>query len=332
MKTILFVFDILLITVFVSACTINITAYCKTRHVRQLLSGVLLFFFCLNSVIIFMSEFLSDMSFFSGAYNVLTYFGGKAVCGIAISALYLYLVTELMGRKPGMFYLLSLVPLACVTVYVGDLNASVKQHWIFYTVRQIYLAGFHIFYLFSIRRSKKDGNREKYLMCRRYLILGIVFAGLIFLEDSLVIFHFQYVINTLGFKIFQEHNVSEDIFFVFLAVIGIIEGFRCLIAQKPEEVSEPKPVFVRKKPDSAEIMKDPFPSEYGLSNRQRDVFYLLIRDKTYQEMGEELGLSVGTVKFHAHGIYDKTDSKNRSELIEKYKSFHDNQEECKKLS
>lgn len=340
MKTTLFIFDIMLIMVFVCACTINVTAYCKTKHVRQLLSGVLMFFFCLDSTIIFMSDFLYDIAIFAGPYNVLTYFGGKAICGIAISALYLYRVTEQMERKMGVLHLLVLVPLACVTVYIGDLNASVKQHWIFYTIRQVYLAGFNLYYLFLFRRSYRMESEKGLWGFKGYLVLGVIFAGLIFLEDSLVIFHFQYVINTLNWKIFREHNVSENIFFVILAILSMKQEFTFLIRQKEgEQEQEPELVLLKPEPAPKETFKDPFAEKYGLSNRQRDVLYLLVRDKTYQEMGEELGLSVGTVKFHAHGIYDKTDSKNRSELIQKYQGFYEesqtcdqNREECRKPS
>lgn len=327
MRTTTFIFDIVLIMVFVCACTVNVTAYYKTKHVRELEAGMLMFMYCLNAMIVFMSEFLSELPFFEGAYNVLTYLGVKVICGIAISTLYLCLTAELLEKKLGILHGIVLLPLICVTVYVGDLNASVRQHWIFYTIRQIYLAGFVFYYFISYAVSRENDYKMRMKRYRPIFIIACIFAVMILAEDSLVIFHFQYVINTLNMKLFMEHNLSEDVFFVILAVFAIRNGFIQLVSRK-EPVREARspvqqPFQGMEQEEAATVLEDLFVTEYSLSNRQRDVLFLLIKDKSYQEMGTELGLSVGTVKFHAHGIYEKTDSKNRSELIRKYREFHE---------
>lgn len=320
MRTIIFIFDIVLIMVFVCACTINVTVYCKTKHVRQLGVGILMFFYCVNGIIIFMSEFLVGIPFFQGAYNALTYLGVKMICGVLISTLYLFLTTNVLEKKFGVLHAVVLLPLICVTVYVGDLNASVRQHWIFYTIRQIYLAGFSGYYFIACAIKKEPEYRMRMKQYLPAFILAGFFAGMILIEDSLVIFHFQYVVNTLNLKVFMEHNVSEDLFFVILAVTVTKSGFVQLIHIKEEQPLKE----MTQEAAAVEVLEDLFVTRYALSNRQRDVLYLLLKDKTYQEMGNELGLSVGTVKFHAHGIYDKTDSKNRSELISKYRKFYEN--------
>lgn len=107
---------------------------------------------------------------------------------------------------------------------------------------------------------------------------------------------------------------------MILAVTVTKSGFVQLIHIKEEQPLKE----MTQEAAAVEVLEDLFVTRYALSNRQRDVLYLLLKDKTYQEMGNELGLSVGTVKFHAHGIYDKTDSKNRSELISKYRKFYEN--------
>lgn len=319
MRTIIFIFDIVLIMLFVCACTINVTVYCKTKHVRQLGMSILMYFYCVNAIIIFMSEFLVRIPFFQGTYNVLTYLGVKMICGVIISTLYLFLTADVLEKKFGVFHAVVLLPLICVTVYVGDLNASVRQHWIFYTIRQIYLAGFSAYFFLTCAISREPEYRMRMKQYLPTFILAGIFAGMILIEDSLVIFHFQYVVNTLHLKVFMEHNVSEDLFFVILAVKVIKGGFVKLIHMKEEQ---PLNEMVQEAA-AVEVLEDLFVTKYALSNRQRDVLYLLLKDKTYQEMGNELGLSVGTVKFHAHGIYDKTDSKNRSQLILKYRKFYE---------
>lgn len=324
MRTITFLFDIAMVMVFVCACTINLTAYYKAKHVRELEIGMLMFFYCMNSMHIVMSEFLNKSFFFEGAYNVLTYFGVKAACGIAISILYMCLTAELLEKKLGVLKGVIILPLICVTIYVGDLNASVRQHWLFYTIRQIYLAGFTIYYFISYAVSTEKDYKMRIKRYRPIFILAAVFAVLIFAEDSLVIFNFQYVINTLNLKIFMEHNLSEDMFFLIMAVLAIRFGLNQLLQSRESMREEPAAAAQLQFPAHEQEETTPenqFSEKYALSRRQRDVLSLLLSDKSYQEMGDELGLSVGTVKFHAHGIYEKTESRNRSELNRKYREF-----------
>lgn len=327
MRTITFLFDIALVMVFVCACTINLTAYYKTKHVRELEIGMLMFFYCMNSMHIVMSEFLNKSFFFEGAYNALTYFGVKAACGIAISTLYMCLTAELLEKKLGVLKGVIILPLICVTIYVGDLNASVRQHWLFYTIRQIYLAGLTIYYFISYAVSTEKDYKMRIKKYRPIFLFAAVFAVLIFTEDSLVIFNFQYVINTLNLKIFMEHNLSEDMFFFIMAVLAIRFGLNQLFQSREpmrEEAAAAQLPFRVHEQDAAKTTpEDQFSEKYALSRRQRDVLTLLLSDKSYQEMGDELGLSVGTVKFHAHGIYEKTESRNRSELNRKYREFHE---------
>lgn len=327
MSTIIFIFDIVLIIIFACSCTINVTAYCKTKHVRELESGMLMFFYCLNSMIIFMSEFLHKLHFFEGAYNILTYFSVKAICGIAISTLYLCFTVYALEKKLNLLHAAVMMPLICITVYVGDMNGSVNQHWIFYTVRQIYLAGFVLYYFINNKISQDKEYKMRIKVYRPLFIIGGFFAMQIFFEDSMVIYHFQYVINTLKLKVFMEHNLSEDIFFVIMAVIGAKSGFTQLIQGKEPEEEKITQLKEADQEEAPRPKEEPFAVAYGLSKRQRDVLFLLLKDMPYQEMGEELGLSVGTVKFHAHGIYEKTDSKNRAELIERYKKFYKDQQQ-----
>jgi len=319
MSTIIFIFDIVLIIIFACSGTLNVTAYCKHKHVRDLETGVLMFFYCLNSMIIFMSDFLLKVPLFEEAYHVLTYFGVKVICGIAISALYLCLTSSFLESKIGFLHAIVMMPLICVTVYVGSLNGSATQHWIFYTIRQIYLAGYVLYYFICYAYSKDREYQLRISKYRSLFLVGGIFAILIFVEDSTVIFNFQYVVNILDLKVFTEHNLSEDIFFAILAIIGIKNGFSQL-TQSMEQTEAIRCKAGREKEVPSE--EDLFITAYGLSNRQRDVLFLLMKDWTYQKMAEELGLSVGTVKFHAHGIYEKTDSRNRSELINKYKEFY----------
>jgi DNA-binding NarL/FixJ family response regulator len=52
-----------------------------------------------------------------------------------------------------------------------------------------------------------------------------------------------------------------------------------------------------------------------ISKREQDVLKLMLKGKTNKEISKELGICVGTTKAHVSRIFDKTDCRNRSEII-----------------
>ncbi len=60
------------------------------------------------------------------------------------------------------------------------------------------------------------------------------------------------------------------------------------------------------------------PSEDGLSDREQQVLALLAEGLLYKEIGERLGITIGTIKQHIHRIYDKMHVQNRTEAVNRY--------------
>ncbi len=63
-----------------------------------------------------------------------------------------------------------------------------------------------------------------------------------------------------------------------------------------------------------------FSSRYDFSAREQEVLCLLLDKKTNPEIAEALFISDRTVKFHIHNPLAKTGSKNRTELLSKYRA------------
>ncbi|MGA2140961.1 MAG: helix-turn-helix transcriptional regulator, partial [Brevinematales bacterium] len=59
-----------------------------------------------------------------------------------------------------------------------------------------------------------------------------------------------------------------------------------------------------------------FVSKYNLSNRERDILRLLVQRYSYKEIARDLFISNKTVETHIYHIYQKTGSKNKTELID----------------
>ncbi|MBD3270608.1 hypothetical protein GF376_03720 [Candidatus Peregrinibacteria bacterium] len=54
--------------------------------------------------------------------------------------------------------------------------------------------------------------------------------------------------------------------------------------------------------------------KFQVTRREKEVLQLLIQGKTYKEIGEELFISLPTVKTHVSRIYEKLQVRNRLEL------------------
>jgi len=56
----------------------------------------------------------------------------------------------------------------------------------------------------------------------------------------------------------------------------------------------------------------------GLSEREQQVLALLAEGLLYKEIGDRLGITVGTIKQHIHRMYEKLHVQNRTEAVNRY--------------
>lgn len=64
------------------------------------------------------------------------------------------------------------------------------------------------------------------------------------------------------------------------------------------------------------------PDELGLSEREVDVLRLLIEGYSYKGIAEKLFVSVHTVRFHLHNIYEKLHVSSRMEAVSKVMKYN----------
>ncbi len=56
----------------------------------------------------------------------------------------------------------------------------------------------------------------------------------------------------------------------------------------------------------------------ALSDREQQVLVLLAEGLLYKEIGDRLGITVGTIKQHIHRMYEKLHVQNRTEAVNRY--------------
>jgi len=59
----------------------------------------------------------------------------------------------------------------------------------------------------------------------------------------------------------------------------------------------------------------PLPNDYGLSPREHEVLVLIAKGLSYQEIADQLFVSITTVKTHASNIFSKMDVQRRTQAV-----------------
>jgi len=104
----------------------------------------------------------------------------------------------------------------------------------------------------------------------------------------------------------QGHFVFFPAFSMFLFIFVSRAYLRTLLRPASE-----------KKSDAAQVIAsgDIPLRRYGISPRETEIAVLLAKGLTYREMGDELFISLATVKSHMTHLFDKTGARNKVELL-----------------
>lgn len=70
------------------------------------------------------------------------------------------------------------------------------------------------------------------------------------------------------------------------------------------------------------MLLEAYPELSQLSNREMEVFELLLSDKTLSEVAEEMYISYSSVHFHCKNIYKKLGLSSRRQLLITYKDLY----------
>lgn len=115
-----------------------------------------------------------------------------------------------------------------------------------------------------------------------------------------------------GFEFLSVSYVMSGLLLLFL--YSMIQDYDKLIEQIRNSEKE-GPVF------DFEKIENELPEMGTLSNREKEVFQMLLTDKKRKEIADELCITENTVKKHTSNIFVKLDVSSRAELLNKIKSI-----------
>ncbi|MDN6270334.1 MAG: LuxR C-terminal-related transcriptional regulator, partial [Tetragenococcus koreensis] len=253
----------------------------------------------------YMTEFLNN---FALQYNeaFMNVPAAKTFIFMGNAIFFLLSVILLANQK---FYFLDYFSLALLLVwmlFIPLMADNALKVWLYYLPNQLFS-----FYVGLRALSLARGMQTKISeVPNRYLkwvgSLAIIFSIAIILEDSYVIFNVdQY--SSLTLKIYNR-NVCEDIFSIIVSLLVIY----FFIHDYQSTRLSGNPTTHKEQNETTRFYL--FCQKYQFTQREQDIFKLLLQNKQNQQIADELYLSLGTVKAHVHNIFVKLGIKKRAQI------------------
>ena len=301
----IFVYNILLIILYSITMAFAINSYIKEKNKVFLLISLYLAFYIFDNIIIYMTEFLNtfaqsyDQAFMSAPAVKTIIFMGNAFFSVSI-------IAELQKETLKPLHYTLLIVLAVWMISIPLLPNSAFKVWLYYLGNQVFL-----FYLgfYCWRGAKKDLPDLNKGYLKKLTVICLLFSILIVIEDSFVIFNVdQY--SSLTTKIYNR-SISEDIFSIVVCLLMV--HFFLKVRQVQEEISTEE--------QEEAVLIQRFCHAHQFTQRETEIFELLLFHRTNQEIADQLFLSLGTVKTHVHNIFIKLDIKKRTQIFPLFEEY-----------
>lgn len=326
-QTISFIYCSILLIVYTSVLSFACCLYLVHRQAVFIPAIGLFAFFLLDTLVIFMTE---QLTLFSKWYDqsFLASPAIKSVIFIGIGYFTLLAWNVITKRKFSLLQGILLILVALWLFFIPLMDRGPLEVWLYFLGYQIFMIATAAYALWKLRDFDHLDDAVPLKIFRWLLICIIVLAFFIIGEDTFVIFTLDnYAVDYLN--IFCR-SISEDVlrltFTVFMFII-FSKHFQPMPAQHEPlpadtQAESPEDADTAAKANAAlDYKRLKFSRHIGLTERETEVFILILDDLNYQQIGETLHISQGTVKAHIHNIFQKAEVSHRYELLRQFDSF-----------
>lgn len=329
----LFLYNIAFLILYCIPLASGMICYMQTKRPFFLSVVVLFFFYIVDELIIYMTEFFSE---FSHIYDTLfmSVPTVKTVIFLGSLGALLWINEILLKRGAIKSFRIGLVALCISQFFVAMLPDVALKVWLYYTLASVYTLLLGVYGLYIHKKYPEDFQTSLAKQHRIWLLLCTILSIAIVAEDTIVIF-FRDNYNPLDIDI-QNRSFTQDLFSAVICVYTIILIYHELKSLLNLDSSEKIATIGNVDLESAQ--KDSrdqtssgeaeiyskfycFCKKYQLTAREQDILLLLLHNKNNQEISEELAISVGTAKTHAHNIFSKIGVSKRQQLLDKYQTY-----------
>lgn len=327
MDLVSFIYNLLLMILYACAVSSCFYAYINTKD--KLYCGMLglFLYFLFDLSIIYIIEFVYNTPLDLHSISPIGNFAFMRILILTMGLpLYTYFFNCLTGSRWRWYQAVPVVLyIAAATVsLIPFQNRGFYMDCLFYYSRYFSILLTLSMVLWFLNSPGCTLTEEKKRMIRGLDWFIIISMVLSLIETVLVItFWESYAswLSTFAPRL-SERIFMEDLYSIILSVWCI---YYCQkVVRSKLELSQNTPVMVPL-PAVPSNMVDRYMDEFcdsiGLTKREREILRLLLRDKSNQEISDELFISLGTAKTHVHNIFQKADVTKRRQLIDRFQTF-----------
>lgn len=203
--------------------------------------------------------------------------------------------------------------IASVAMLVMIPDGDLQRFW-FWSIRQFYMYWILLYAGYSFLRQQGEAERAR--MWRHRALYAVTWAiGLLVLAEDYATFLVMDLasVNLDALVFSAEHNYAENLLMLVIGVAAVRNAVRMLSLR-----FERPPAQGGSKQQEQQIIENlnVFATRHKLSQREREVLYLILLGKDNQNIASEMSLALSTVKVHVHNILKKTGDASRQELIQ----------------
>lgn len=308
---------VILAAAFGVSCVMLFTWASSGRRLFIYFAAVFFLYFIETSEIFYVEYLKVDPVQIAEDYYEITFPTARTLVAAFTQGFIQYSVATILGHKDsGPTIIVGIVFFAVSISVVYLVPTGAIQQYVYYSLRQVCLAGTLIFAYVGYKKLSDSGLKTKLASYKRsYIVLWILVAA-VTIEDTIVILFLPPdSMAVLSLVFLSDRNFSENILLAYMAYLCLQHAFQLLSIRLRAKPNVEEIAGLEK---SAGHQLEFYAPRHGLSNREGEVLRLVVLGKNNREIAEELYLSEGTVKKHVHNIMNKAHATTREDLVQKF--------------
>lgn len=322
MDLISFIYNILLLILYAYAISSCFYAWMNTNHKIYIHLIELFIFFVFDLSIIYITEFVYRIQVGLTSWPEFSFSPLRTIIFVIGLTIYIRLFLALMEKTVKPVHLIPYFVFFLCTIISKITVSGLTANWLYYSARYFSMIIMVIIFLLQLHAWKDKMDTARKSLVLKLDLIVLVFMSISFIESTIVIINWQaysHLLNSIAPRLSQR-IFTEDIYSVIFSFWCI---FQCHEVVKNKLNTSALPInIVASIPDSQFVAAmETFSLQLSLTNREREILNLLLKDKSNQEISEELVISLGTVKTHVHNILQKANATKRSQLVNAFRKI-----------
>ena len=314
-------YTLLMLLVSILVAAVCLSSYLVSRKKTMLFLSVAFAFYFFDISLVFQDEFIvrSSGDALTSGYLVIRSLASVLTGGGFVTAFWVLLCDYLNETRRSMFVVPPAVfAVASIATLVFLPDGDLQRFW-FWSIRQFYIYWILLYAGYSFLRQKDEAERARMWRHRGLYAVAWLLGLIVLAEDAVSFLMMDLPLVNLGSIIFSaERSYAENLLMLVIGVAAVRNAVRMLSLR-----FERPPAQGGSKQQEQQIIENlnVFATRHKLSQREREVLYLILLGKDNQNIASEMSLALSTVKVHVHNILKKTAQANRQELMRDFRKM-----------